>query len=234
LAVALSLLTLLIAAEWWTMLAAGKLAAMTGVDYTIYMEATRRWLAGDPLYPPSQIAGPFVVESGAVLYPPQMLVLFVPFSFLPGVLWIILPTVITAWIVVGHRPRLWAWVAIAALVAVFPWSFLVYPSGTPTIWLVTFAALGTRWRAAYALVWCKPTMLPFALLGARRRQWWLVSAAVAGLGLVMLPLTMDWIRTMLNARGVGLSYSLENVPVMAIPVIAWVGRSRFRPASTSG
>jgi len=31
---------------------------------------------------------------------------------------------------------------------------------------------------------------------------------------------------MLNARGVELSYAFENVPVMAIPVIAWVGRSR--------
>jgi hypothetical protein len=198
---------------------------MLGVDHDIYMDATKRWLAGGSFYPEPQLAGPFAVRLGAVLYPPQMLVLFVPFCFLPGIVWVVVPTAITLAVVAAHRPALWAWTVIAGLLAAFPYSFLVYVSGTPTIWIVAFAALGTLWGAAYALVWCKPTLLPFALLGLRERRWWLLSAAVAVTGVLMLPLTLDWATTVVNSRGAGLLYSLENVPVLAIPIVAWLGRS---------
>jgi hypothetical protein len=34
------------------------------------MDATRRWLGGGPFYLPEQVAGPYFLDWGAILYPP--------------------------------------------------------------------------------------------------------------------------------------------------------------------
>src|SRR5450759_88660 len=51
---------------------------IVGVDYRLYMDAARRWLDGGGFYLPFQVAGPYPVLLGDVMYPPNALFLFVP------------------------------------------------------------------------------------------------------------------------------------------------------------
>jgi hypothetical protein len=50
-----------------------------GDDYRIYMDATNRWLAGGSYFLSRQLAGPYQLEMGDVMYPPVALWLFAPF-----------------------------------------------------------------------------------------------------------------------------------------------------------
>jgi len=203
--------------------------AMTGSDYGLYMDATRRWIAGGSFYPTWQLAGPYLAAELPILYPPQALLLFVPFTFLPAILWFAIPTALTAWVIIGHRPRRWTWPVMLALFTFFPMEWLPYVSGTPTIWIVAALAVGTRWGWPAALVLIKPTLAPFALIGIRHHAWWVAMTAIAALGLVFAPLTLEWIRSVMNLSGgkSGVLYSLENLPLMLLPLVAWAGR---RPA----
>jgi hypothetical protein len=75
----------------------------------------------------------------------------------------------------------------------------------------------------------KPSVFPFALLGIRSRGWWL------GLGLIVvasLPFGAmwgTWLTTVVNARDGGLLYSIQEVPLLALPLVAWAAR-RTTPA----
>jgi hypothetical protein len=107
-------------------------------------------------------------------------------------------------------------------------------TGNPTIWLSAAVALGTVWGWPAVAVALKPTLLPFALVGVKRRSWWLV----AGLGvLVSIPfwgMWLDWFHAVTNAYGwrVGPLYSLGDVPWLLAPVIAW--RASRRAAAPAG
>jgi hypothetical protein len=204
---------------------------LIGHDYRLYMDATRQWLAGGAFYPAWQLAGPYTAEQFPILYPPQALVLFVPFTVLPEPLWFGIPTLLTAWIVVGHSPARWTWPVMLALFVFWPVQWLPYVSGTPTIWVVAAVAAGTRWGWPAALVLVKPTLAPFALIGIRHRGWWVVAAGLAILAVAFAPLTVKWIRSVANLTGPnsGLLYSLENLPPMLVPVVAWLGRRDGEP-----
>jgi hypothetical protein len=229
---------LLLATGLLALLAAAELAVMfrnptimpdmVGADYGLYMNATRRWLAGGDFYPAWQLVGPYTQAQAPILYPPQALLLFVPFTFLPAFVWFAFPTLLTVWIVIDHRPRLWTWPILLALFAFWPMNWLPYISGTPTIWIVAALAAGTRWGWPAALVLVKPSLAPFALVGIRHRGWWAIVGALAILGVVVAPMTLDWARSVMNLTGSksGPLYSLENVPVMTAPLLAWVGRGR--------
>ena len=92
----------------------GALASYLAVDYDLYMEATRRWLAGGPFYEPYQLAGPYPITAGDILYPPFALVLLVPFTVLPAILWWAIPLAIVGVVVARLRPdpRLWPFLAL--------------------------------------------------------------------------------------------------------------------------
>lgn len=63
----------------------GHVEALWLKDYTLYMDATQRVVAGGSFYPAEQlVGGPWVLEWGAILYPPVALAWFVPWSFLPA------------------------------------------------------------------------------------------------------------------------------------------------------
>lgn len=57
-----------------------------GLDLNIYLDRTRDWLAGDGFYRLRQLSGPYAIEHGDSLYPPNVLLLLVPMTVLPGVL----------------------------------------------------------------------------------------------------------------------------------------------------
>jgi hypothetical protein len=84
------------------------------------------------------------------------------------------------------------------------------------------------WGTPASLILFKPSLLPFAFFGVHRRRWWL---GLGLLGLLSLPfagLTVTWIQVILNTHGrVGPFYNAEEFPYVAIPLVAWLGSSRF-------
>lgn len=191
-------------------------------DYQLYVDATNRWLGGEAFYEPYQLAGPYQVSFGAILYPPVALFLFVPFTFLPAVLWWVVPIGLTAWAIAYLRPRFVVWPLMAICVASPP-TVIRLITGNPVIWAMAFVALGvvTNGPAAFALI--KPSLAPFAFWGARHRRWWIWLSFVGLLSLPFGAMWLDWLTAIRNAD-TDLAYSVEEAPMLALPIIAWLGR----------
>jgi len=202
-----------------------------GVDATLYREVTLRWLHGGPFYDPRQLAGPYEIAAGDVLYPPFALVLFVPFAVLPiaigALLWWTIPIAITAWAVRTLRPRPEAWPLIALCIA-NPTTLLKTWTGNPVIWSMAALALGViyAWPSVFVLV--KPSLAPFALFGAWRRSWWVAAAALVLASVPFGGLWADWAASIVNSRGGGALYSALEIPMLLLPLVAWLGRTRRR------
>ncbi len=200
------------------------LRSQVGVDYRLYMDAATSWLNGGPFFQSYQLAGPYPISAGDVLYPPVALILFVPFTFLPALLWWMLPAVAVAWCLFRLRPtRLaWLWIAVCAL---WPTTPLKALTGNPVIWAVAAMALGVLYYWPSVIVLIKPSLFPFAFFGANRRAWLL---AVGVFVLACLPfgsLWIEWIRSLVNSQGGGLAYSVLEAPMLALPIVAWAGRT---------
>lgn len=99
------------------------------------------------------------------------------------------------------------------------------------MWVAAFVALALRFGWPGALVLLKPSLAPFALIGARSRGWWLVALAMA---LISLPMLQDYIAALRNNVGAfpGLDYSVQDIPFIAIPIIAWMARTK-KPTAPS-
>jgi hypothetical protein len=206
-----------------------------GGDLGALQGATTHWLAGDGFYLPYQLAGPYLEDPlSNILYPPVALALFIPFTVLPAFLWWLIPAAITAATVWYWRPTPWALVGIGICALSYPTIIAVH-QGNPVMWIAAFVALGTRWPAYWALVFLKPSLFPFALLGIRHRRWWLVTGILVLMSLLLVPMTVDWLTVLLNIRGgrTGLLYSWPETVILAMPILAWVGRSDcYRHGST--
>lgn len=217
-----------IAFAWrlWVVLAVG-VGSVVGVDRGIYKEAALRWAGGGFWFYPEQLAGPYTIIQGHVLYPPTALPWLVPAAHLPDALWWGLPICVIAAIVGHHRPAIWAWPVMGLCLSTF-WSVEIIASGNPGLWISMFAALGTVWRPAFALVLLKPSLAPFALLGARSRGWWVLVAAFVLASLALLPMWVDYVRVLSNSRGplAVVWYSIRDVPLVAVPLLAWAARAR--------
>ena len=159
-----------------------------GVDFRLYQDATARWLAAGPFYEPYQLAGPYPISAGDILYPPVALWLFVPFAVdggpvldaIQAIIWWALPLGVVAAAVAALRPRPLAWPLIAFCL-VNPTTLLKIWTGNPVIWsmaAMALAVVGTS-RFAAPFVLLKPSLAPFALFGIRRRSWWLGAAVFA-------------------------------------------------------
>ena len=202
-------------------------SARWGGDYRPLMDAGSRWLAGGPFYPPAQVAAPFDAFTAGVLYPPFAIPFFAAATFLPWVLWWAVPLTIGVAGVVRLHPAPWTWPVIAAG-ALFDNSVWLVLSGNPIMWgFAGLAWFGLSWSTLYFVL--KPSLGPLAFLGVRHRSWWIGLAALAALGLVFLPLWDDWLAVVRNAQsGRGVLYSIFDLPLLAIPLVAWAGRSRAR------
>jgi hypothetical protein len=197
---------------------------ITKADHEIYYQAALRIRAGGPVYPAFELAGPYHLNQLPELYPPPTLYgLIVPMSFLPAILWWAIPLAIIAAVVWYWRPSLVGWALIlACLLPERTWVSIA--AGNPVIWVTAAVALGTRWRPAFAFAVLKPTLAPFAILGVRSKGWWLVTVALALVSLALLPLWRDYLTVLGNLRDPGLLYSLDNVPLVLIPLLAWWSR----------
>jgi hypothetical protein len=197
-----------------------------GADLRGYVEASRSWLAGDGFYLPRQLHGPYAIELGDVLYPPTVLYMFIPFLVLPYQLWWVLAVGLLCYVVWSWRPALWAVAAILVCLA-FPNQPILYFRGAPVILFAALVAAALRWKWPGALILMKPSILPFALIGIRTRGWWITAAILLVLSLPLIPLIPDWLRAVVDARGPdGWLYSVKDLPLLMVPVIAYHGRTR--------
>jgi hypothetical protein len=131
-----------------------------GMDYRLYTERATSWLAG-----------PHTIAYGDALYSPSVLVLLVPFTFLPAVLSWAIPAAIVAAAIWRNRPPAWTRPILAGIL-VYPrtWAILVY--GNPSMWALAGIAAGCAWGWPAAAALVKPTLAPFGLIGIRQRFWW--------------------------------------------------------------
>jgi hypothetical protein len=191
-----------------------------GIDYSLYMEATRRWLAGGSFYEAYQLAGPYPISMGDILYAPNALLLFVPLTLVPAVLWWVVPIGVTAWSIWKLRPSVLAWPFMALCLA-WPPTLARTVAGNPVMWVVAALALGCLYRWPAVGVLLKPSLGPFALIGIRDRRWWLALAVGVLVSLPFGAMWLDWARAVANAQNGGLFYSFQDAPILLLPIIAW-------------
>jgi hypothetical protein len=221
----------LVAVLTWTTVSA---ADRVGADFRLYLDAARGVLDGNGLYPAHQRAGAYVVADGDILYPPPILLLMLPFAVLPAFLFWVVPLATIAAAVVRHRPVAWSWPLLAFGLA-YPVTSLKIVHGNPTMWIVAAIALGTITAGPAVFVLLKPTLAPFALIGANRRPWWLALAAAAAIAVAFAPLWPDYLRVLANARNPnGVLYSLDEVPFALVPIVAWIAAPTFRRPEALG
>lgn len=206
----------------WLILTAGDLAL--GLDYRWVMAQAARIRDGGPVYVPEGLIHP---GEWADLYPPSTVVLlFLPMSFLPAVVWWTVPLSILAAVVLWHRPSLVGWAAISVLFVAWPHTWTAIQLGNTIMWIAAFVALATVWRGFAVLVLLKPTLLPFTLLGVRSRGWWVGAVALGAT--LLVPWWDDYLRVLGNLRDFGPTYSFHDLGLVVIPVVAWVSGRHFR------
>ena len=190
------------------------------IDFDLYLNATRRWLAGGSFFEPYQLAGPYAIRMGDVLYPPNVLLLLIPFTVLPAILWWAIPLGVTAWAVWRLQPAPVSWPFIAFCLFWPPFVARAV-AGNPIMWALAFLALGCLYKWPAALVLIKPSLFPFALVGIRNRSWWIALLIGIAVSLPFAGMWIDWVRVLVNSTEGGLLYSLQDVPILLLPIIAW-------------
>jgi hypothetical protein len=151
--------------------------------------------------------------------------LFVPFTFLPALLWWLIPAVALGWCLERLRPKPIVWPVLALCLA-WPPTLVKIVTGNPVIWAVAALAMGVLYAWPSVLVLIKPSLFPFALFGAERRTWWLALGAFVAVSLPFGSIWIDWVHSIMNSQGGGLAYSSLEVPILAFPLIAWAGRKQ--------
>jgi hypothetical protein len=199
-----------------------------GMDFHIYLDRTRAWLAGSGFYLPEQLEGPYWVDPTLtpITYPPVLLYVLVPFMLLPSLLWWAIPIGVIGYSLLRLRPPLWTWPVLAA-VLVYPRTWMVLVYGNPSLWAMAALTAGLVWRWPLAFVPIKPTLAPFALLGVWERTFWKGVGLALVLSLPFGAMWLDYLAAMANARSNDVVYLLGEWPIIAAPVIAWFGASRF-------
>jgi hypothetical protein len=149
------------------------------------MDTTRRWWAGGDFYQPF-----------TVFYPPIALILFVPMSYLPAATWWAIPVGAIAYVVWRQCRSDWQRVALLAALADF--ALVPLASGNGSLWVAAAIVAGNRWGWPAALIVLKPNLAPWALIGIRRRSFWLILAGLAAISILMLPMWFEWLRALLG------------------------------------
>lgn len=198
-----------------------------GMDYAFYRDLGARFLTEGTYYWAHQLQGPYegtlMVD---VFYPPHALVLFMAAAMLPAVIWWIVPVVVLVYVCWRLQPPAWAWILMLALVA-WPRAIGAYLFGNTDIWMVAAVAGGIRWGWPAALLFLKPTIVLFVLPAVRHRGFWLGTTLVALATIAVLPLTADYVTAMRNLT-IRADYPLGSLPLMLVPIVAWVTSASFR------
>lgn len=213
-----------------------KALGVVGIDFDTVRATAQRFLDTGSMYLPSQVSGRFNAEPlphvpalMPSMYPPVAIYLFAPFLWLPAILWWAVPLGILGWAFVRWRPAAWTWPLFAGILIFSQFIYSVIVGGT-AMWIAAFVAAGLRWGWGGALVLLKPSLAPFAILDGRRRTWWICLGLLCVLS---IPLIGQWLayREVVANADVRLDYSLPTVPVLLMPVIAYIGRTRIHVGS---
>ena len=196
-----------------------------GVDFRFYRDLGAQFLEDGSFYLPHQLAGPYEVTTLVdVLYPPTALYLFVAFVFLPAIVWWIVPVAILIAAAMYWRPALW--VIPVAIAFLMPFrAFGAFLWGNTDMWVAAGVAAALRWGWPGPLIWLKPSVAPLALLGARRRSFWVALAILGFASLTFGAMWGEWLIAMRNLNA-SLAYSLGSLTLYLIPVVMWLGRPR--------
>jgi hypothetical protein len=220
-----TVLLALFALELWYGWTAMGWSMAWGDDFQTVVDSAQRLFTGQPYYLDRQVHGPYPHGQTDVLYPPVTMFLFAPFIVVPFVVYVVIPIIVIGWLVYQWQPAPWSW-PLMALCLVWPMTPLKTIAGNPSLYAALFVGLGLRYRWPGVFVLLKPSFGPLALIGIRDRGWWI------GLGLLVLgslpfiALTLQWPTVALDAQGTGLLYSLADLPMALIPILAWLGRRR--------
>jgi hypothetical protein len=197
--------------------------AQHGQDLEFYRSVAVRWLDTGQYYLPHQLDGSGQLTLNVdTLYPPSALFLFVPFVWLPAVLWWLGPIAIVAAALVRLRPARWTW-PILVLSLAWPRTAGAIVFGNSDLWFAAFVWAGAAFAWPGILASMKPTLFPFGLIGIRHRSWWIAAAAFVLVNLPLLPLWQQY-PTVVRTAGLPLLYSMGNLPMFVAPVVAWAAR----------
>ena len=202
-----------------------------GVDFHQVLDHSRRWLNGGNYYLDRQLHGPYPWLGGESLYPPPMALLVAPFVVLPELAWWIIPVGLIGYSLIRHAPAVWAWPIIAVAIW-YPRSEEIVLYGNPSMWVAGAVAAGTIWGWPAIIVLVKPTLAPFALVGATRRSWWVGLLVLVAISLALLPMWADYVRAVSGASeawDTSWDYSLRDLPLVLMPLVGWLA-GRHRPA----
>jgi hypothetical protein len=202
--------------------------AFANGDLQGYLEGTRRFLASGSPYVGEQTSGPWQISTHSFIHPPSALPLFLPFLVLPAVLWWLIPVVGTVALIAYWRPAEWTWPLIALCLA-WPRSAGSLFAGNSDLWAAFFVAVSLHVRPVALALLVKPTFLPLALLGVKDRTFWATAAVLVGLLAISAPLWVSYASVVTNAH-LPITYSLLNLPLIVMPLIAWLGRRETRDA----
>jgi hypothetical protein len=194
-----------------------------GTDLNYYRSVGEHWLNTGSFYLPRQLAGPYVIQTDVdVLYPPIAIPWFVAFHWLPFAVWYAIPAAVVGWAMWRLRPAMWTWPIIAFL-AIWPRDLSNILYGNSDIWVIAAIAAGAVLGWPAILVAVKPSLAPFILIGVRHRSWWILGLALAIASLPFLGLWFDYLRA-IHDSDARWWWSLEDIPPMLLPLVAWVGR----------
>lgn len=233
--VAVGLLLMVAVAIGWSRLQSVIAEDLVGIDLRIIHVFVDRWSDTGSMYLPSQLTGPYAAREFdprlttlPALYPPNAILLFLPLSVLPSLLWWLIPLSVISSVVWMLRPDRWTWPILAAALA-WPNTLTSIFVGNTAMWITAGVASGLLLGWPAALVLLKPSFAPFALVGLARRRRALV-IGVAILGVVSLITVGQWAAYLAAVRNsdVDAFYSIGDLPLITAPIIAWLGRRRFR------
>jgi hypothetical protein len=193
-------------------------------DLSGYLDGARRFLATGSPYLPEQIAGYWHLQPHSFINPPSALPLFLPFLWLPAILWWVIPIVGTAVLMIAWRPAPWTWPLIAFCL-LWPRTQGSILAGNTDLWAALIASLGCRYGWPFVFLIVKPSFAPVALLAARDRRFWIAAIVVVVVMLPLVPIWIDYVAVVRNTD-IGVGYSLFSSPLVAMPVVAWWGRRR--------
>jgi hypothetical protein len=195
-----------------------------GEDYRFYVSLGQRWLDTGVMYGARQLTGePYhVLINVDNLYPPTAILLFAAFVFLPWFVWWVVPVGLVAYAVWRQRPRMWTW-PLMALCLLWPRTQNAFMVGNSDIWSAAFVAAGVVWAWPSVFGLIKPAFLPFVFIGINHRSWWIALTVLGVVSLFFLPYWSEYIIAALN-WDLPVTRSLANIPILLIPIIAWLGR----------
>ena len=156
--------------------------------------------------------------------------LFVPMSFLPRILRWAIPLAIIAWHVVslptGDVVASRSWRPCLALLP----SAAIVGRADPHLWSAAILALACRWPVLSWMLAFKPSVLPLAAGFVRDGRWWMGGVVVLVLAIPFGLQWLDYADSPGQRRRGSLLRSATAIPWLAIPVVAWLARTRVQAA----